>query len=294
MRALYVDFRKTTYNLDTLITDDTYNLYHFFMDFDELFKKYIEPHIPTRINVKPYLRNAKTDTGDENAERLAREQLKIEEDNKLHDRGTALALRVERFQLKWLTLYGLHECSPTKSAAITHKFKLIDQAMLSTNVKLKIDPIGSTPKDPAVGPNITVVSTLSYIAKQINVYENQLKELMVGILSSNLSYPVVVTPVGLIRPTGDALNNIAPDGFTKYEGDYYYVCRFLLRDSDSLPFNPIQKKQWLTYYQEFKQLFLLYTIPGLNCDYSLLIENRNTINVPFSVFEAKTLFSYKT
>lgn len=292
LKTLYMGLRQPTYHLDSLIKEDTYNFYHFIMEFDVLFNKYLKPHIPAKKFVRPeHLRTSNAKTGKLKVGPLTQEELKIEMDNRLHDRALALTARLECFQLKWLTLYGLHEYSPAKKASISQKFKLLDEKMLNTQVMLKIYPLGTLGGE-------SIVSILHTLVKHLNTFENLLKELLLGIASSYLPRPISL-PIDdrITKQIKNALNKIAPNKFTGSEGDYYYVCQFLLMEPNELNeirFNSSQLQQWLDFSEEFTLVFLFYTIPGLNCDFSLLIEKRKTLHLPFYDFITQPFFSNNT
>jgi hypothetical protein len=52
----------------------------------------------------------------------------------------------------------------------------------------------------------------------------------------------------------EALEDIAPAGFKGVRKDYHYIIQLIIADSAPMSFNPVQQKQWFSYYSEISEL----------------------------------------
>lgn len=194
----------------------------------------------------------------------------------------SLYLRCKRTRLKIYIVYKLLKNTNSREFVLNQRFHLIFE-----NIKKKIVHIDFK-NLPEKGPSITLSTTIALIVKQLQEVEVLLKQLLPGLVES---YKLPLIHPGAVPAIINALTEIAPVGFKGKETDYYYLIRLIL--SGSPMFNKTQQAQWNTYLNEFYGV-LQFCVNVKTIDFSALVSNDRTINVPIEEFLASDKCSNNT
>jgi hypothetical protein len=231
--------------------------------------------VPLLVSVKPLKKEA-TQQEKESYKKALEEYNNQKRDI---DMRKALQKRIYDFKFKLLTIYML-------------MYKLVNLGEhVSSGLQKELTGIINYSKTIVIQvkftrhdrvDRVTPTSTIRLIVKHLQDLNGKLKGLLRPLA---LRYKLYhnENPVELANEIRDALEDIAPAGFNGIRKDHHYIIRLIIAKYVPQSFNPIQQKQWLSYYSEISELLrFTFLRKKEELPWSKLETNTQYINVPYS------------